>query len=248
MSVDADLSLSNDDVDAIPRLPYERIPCIGQSIGPADSKTSGSLGLYVTIQKPGQQKRRFGLTCHHVVFSGFQKPAGKNQFYGNIHMKLTLLEQIPAFRVQDEEYLINQPSTHDHEQGVKRLEEVTQYYSDHVQKNFHENHTKIGRPLNPGLQSTFDYYESVLNSNRQKLAYLKALRGRCMGRIYATSGIHLDYTTGGTLDWALIELDTKYRFTSLPENKVMIPLLHIRLFLLIISASRYRRSDLMGGS
>jgi hypothetical protein len=50
--------------------PYQRIPHIGQSLGPQsyDKLSSGTMGLYLTIHLNGYALRRCALTCSHVVF------------------------------------------------------------------------------------------------------------------------------------------------------------------------------------
>jgi hypothetical protein len=72
------LGLSAD--DPLPVYPYERIPSIGQSIGPSvkgPHQASGTLGLYVTVRNNNISPTRCALTCHHVVFpSGIQSPPG----------------------------------------------------------------------------------------------------------------------------------------------------------------------------
>lgn len=60
--------------EPLPIVPYERIPRIGQSIGPhldGENQASGTLGLYLTIKGNDSSLTQCALTCHHVAF-----PAG----------------------------------------------------------------------------------------------------------------------------------------------------------------------------
>jgi hypothetical protein len=63
------------DVDpATPNVPYQRIPELGQSLGPhveGDFQASGTLGLYLTVNGS-----RNLLTCNHVAFPEFRSAKG----------------------------------------------------------------------------------------------------------------------------------------------------------------------------
>jgi hypothetical protein len=65
-------SFANDSNGSLPIMPYEKIPRIGQSIGPhidGESQASGTLGLYITIKDRDSLLTRCAITCHHVAFS-----------------------------------------------------------------------------------------------------------------------------------------------------------------------------------
>lgn len=64
---------------ALQEAPYERIPKIGQSLGPRVTRNilcSGTLGLYLTIDKGGV-KERFGVTNDHVAMPKHRPAPGK---------------------------------------------------------------------------------------------------------------------------------------------------------------------------
>jgi len=65
---------------SLPIVPYERIPCIGQSLGPhldGELQASGTLSLYITIKHKDSVLKRCALTCSHVAYpAGIRDPPG----------------------------------------------------------------------------------------------------------------------------------------------------------------------------
>lgn len=110
MAIDDIPELAIEDVPGVVRAPYDRYPKIGQSISSwktsegAFNRSSGTLGLYITA---GGQ--RYGLTCHHVPFSGGLNVPREPQNLPDNQRNLS-----PYVGQPDECFRVMYPSNEDH--------------------------------------------------------------------------------------------------------------------------------------
>ncbi|PMD42944.1 hypothetical protein L207DRAFT_563751 [Hyaloscypha variabilis F] len=196
----------------LPIYPYQRIPFIGQSIGPTVSgphQASGTLGLYVTLKKPNGGSKLCGITCHHVVFpSRIQDPPGGF----NKHF---LADSTKAA------FFVDQPSTQDHDATMNHLREGSQAYQQRVDQLLSKQRDAeegIGRPLSQKQENDLSVYRGVLQKHNQHHNTINNFSRR-FGSVSATSGIYTDETYGNTVDWALVDIDQQ-RFNQLPHNQL----------------------------
>jgi hypothetical protein len=110
MAIDDIPELSGLDEAGVVQAPYERFPRIGQSIGTLKrsdgtlNKSSGTLGLYISANG-----KRYGLTCHHVAFSGGCNVPGEP-----INLPDNQKNTSPYLRKADGHVIIMHPSNGDH--------------------------------------------------------------------------------------------------------------------------------------